>query len=694
MAKTSMTTVAAAGEEPGGRTPDGRVAALDGIRAFAVCAVLAFHGGVTWAPGGFLGVDAFFVLSGYLITSTLLREWQRTGRIDVWAFYGRRVRRLLPPLLLVVATVSVAAKGVLPAADVRLLRGDAVASLFYVANWRMLWRGSGYFAQTAVPSPLQHTWSLGIEEQFYLCWPLALVALLLSRPSRRLLLVVCGAGVVGSTLLMAMLARSTDPARVYFGTDTRAASLLIGAGLAALLHTTRPAHGAGPGDARPLVSRRRRSLLGASALVGVTYVAWLWTHVDGDDLRLYQGGMTAAALAVAAVIAHVVLVPDGPTARALSLPPLPALGTISYGIYLWHWPVFLAANAGRTGLEGANLFALRCLLTTAVAAVSYVLVERPIRLGASSVRPPVLVGCTAGAVAAVLGVALMATSVPSPASSPTAGPGARAVDAGDRDGIDDVERSGHTIPAAGSNETTRRGHLQRRPPAHHRRTGQPVVVDVLGDSVAWSLVTYLPSHPGLDVRDRTMLGCGITLAGPFRYYGQTFRAVPTKCRHWRRLWREAIAADNPDVALILVGRWETMDRKLDGRWSHIGDRGFNSYLRARLDEAIALAGALGAHVILATEPYNRRGEQLDGSLFPEDQPTRVSAWNQLLRGQAKAHPGVDVVELGARVSPRGRYTDTAGGIRVRADGLHLTPAGVRDWVAPWLFPRLLAAAPA
>ncbi|MFD0823325.1 acyltransferase family protein, partial [Micromonospora zhanjiangensis] len=152
--------------------------ALDGLRALAVAAVLAFHGGVAALPGGFLGVDAFFVLSGFLITSLLLAEHRATGRLDLVAFWGRRVRRLLPALLVVLVVALLVSRRLLPATEIGALRWDALAALGYVANWRMADRDGDYFAATGSPSPLQHTWSLGIEEQFYLLWPV-LVAVLL-----------------------------------------------------------------------------------------------------------------------------------------------------------------------------------------------------------------------------------------------------------------------------------------------------------------------------------------------------------------------------------------------------------------------------------------------------------------------------------------------------------------------------------
>jgi peptidoglycan/LPS O-acetylase OafA/YrhL len=651
-----------------GRRDAGYVPALDGIRALAVTAVLAFHGGVPGVQGGFLGVDAFFVLSGYLITTLLLREWQGTGRIALARFWGRRARRLLPALLLMMTAVMVFARSMLPADEVRLLRGDGLATLLYVANWRMIFRGGDYFSQTAAPSPLQHTWSLGIEEQFYLVLPLLLCVLLAGRRPTRRLLLVCTVLAVASAAATRLLFSEADPGRAYYGTDTRAASLLIGVALAtALWRRDRTGSALGSGPARRTVA--------ALAVVGAATTVVAWTTLSGEDSRLYGGGLVVAALAVAAVIAHIALVPGGWSARVLSLPPLPALGRISYGVYLWHWPVFLAADAGRTGQHGARLFALRCLITLALAIASYLLVERPIRASTVLRRRSVGLPATTLALAAVAAVVVALTAVPTPEGRVVAG----AV----TDGIDQVAGPRGVSTAAPAQES--------RPPARHRRPGQPVVLDVFGDSVAWSLAAYFPPRPRLDVRDRTMLGCGVVRTAPYRYFGRTYPRLLPKCRHWPRLWKRAIASDDPDVALILVGRWETMDRELDGHWRHVGDPVFDADLRSELHRAISVAGARGAQVMLATEPYNRRGEQPDGSLYPEDEPQRVTDWNRLLRRVAREHPGVAVVDFGRRVSPEGRYTESAGGVKVRADGLHLTPTGVQEWIAPWLVPRVLGA---
>ena len=224
-------------------------------------------------------------------------------------------------------------------------------------------------------------------------WPLLLLVLLASRRPLRRVVVVCVAGAVASAVALAMLYSAGDPGRAYFGTDTRAASLLIGAALATVLAMRGR-------EAGPLEPGPSRLLVGGLAAVGAGVTLWSWTQLSGNDGGLYHGGMAVAACAVAAVLAHIALAPGGLSARLLSVPPLPALGLISYGVYLWHWPVFLALNAERTGQHGVTLFALRCVITVGIAIASYVLVERPIRTGALLRRPRIAVPAAATAVAA------------------------------------------------------------------------------------------------------------------------------------------------------------------------------------------------------------------------------------------------------------------------------------------------------
>lgn len=643
--------------------------ALDGVRALAVAAVLAFHGGLGWLPGGFLGVDAFFVLSGYLITSLLLAERARLGRIRLGTFWARRARRLLPALVVVLVATPVAFRTILPPFELDLLRLDAFAALGYVANWRMIYRGGDYFTQTSAPSPLQHTWSLGIEEQFYLVWPLVvalLLAFLLTR-WRATLLALCLSGAAASAIAAALLYRPQDANRAYFGTDTRAQSLLIGAALAVLL----PALIAGVTGKRGSNGIMRRSAAAAGGL-GIGAVGWLWTQADGDDAWLYRGGLAAGAVAVAAVLADVTINPSGPVARVLAWLPLVWLGRISYGVYLWHWPLFALLNGERTGLSGQALFALRAGATVAIAAMSYVLIEQPIRTGRwPGLRRPArsnrVVATGIGATAAIGVTAafiLVATAPPRPS-----GPEPMLA-----------------LPSLASPGPTGAAPPPILRPG--RKPGLEPRITFFGDSVSWSLGNYLPTYEGVSVTVRAVQGCGIARLPEIIQRGQGFTNYPA-CPNWDARWRRGVNADDPDVAVILLDRWELMDRKLGDAYRHVGEAVYDAYLSAELDLAISIAASRGARVALLTAPYTRRAERPDGGLYDEDRPERVDAWNRLLYAAAARHRGkVSVIDLNARVCPDGEFTWSIEGLRIRSDGLHFTPDGVRRWIAPWLLPQL------
>ncbi|HKD97404.1 MAG TPA: acyltransferase family protein [Micromonosporaceae bacterium] len=648
-------------------TAFGYNAALDGVRAFAVAAVLLFHAGVPGLGGGFLGVDAFFVLSGFLITSLLLAEHAKHGAIKLAAFWARRARRLLPALLLVLVAVAIAGHYLLISDDLSLLRTDELAALFYIANWRMIYRGTGYFAATATPSPLQHTWSLGIEEQFYLIWPLLIAGLLgwlAIRRGRWVLLAFCVAGAAASELLAAALYRPDDVDRAYFGTDTRAQALLIGAALAAIL-APRPEAGASRhrGEGRHLV-------LGGLSLVGVGVTAWLWHDAEGTVGWMYRGGFTVAALAVALVIAHAVVSPRSPTAWVLALPPLVWLGRISYGVYLWHWPLFEFVDADRTGLQGYGLLAVRLAGTLAIAALSFYLVESPIRHGALTRLLPkhAPVGVTMTAVGATA-VAIVLVAAPTPTPDAVAAPAV----------VTQVTPPPH--PSRSSGVTVPMDRPGRKP-------GKEPRVTFFGDSVSWVIGKYLPDHPGLWVSDRAIQGCGIATLPDILELGTPHTNYPG-CTTWYDRWQRGVNTDDPDVAVIELNRWELMDRKLDGTYQHVGDPAYDAYLLAQLDRAVTIVGSHGAAVVLLTAAYTHRAEKPDGSLYDEDLPARVDAWNQLVREEQAKHPKqVTILDLNKVVCPDGKFTWSLDGFRIRSDGLHYTPAGVQRIIAPWLLPKL------
>lgn len=376
----TLAPVLAAAPKAGEQVADTRLAyrpALDGLRALAVIAVFGYHAGLGWARAGFLGVDVFFVLSGYLITALLLNEHRREGRVSLVSFWKKRARRLLPAVVVVLAAVAVAVPLLAPEQAYRL-RGDLLAALGYVSNWRLIFEDQSYFQSAGRPPLLQHLWSLAVEEQFYLVWPLVLVWALRGRGGRnpRLLVRPLLLAAVASTVVMAMLFEPyADPSRVYYGTDTRAAALLVGAALACAAVRWQTV------DRLPEGGRHALEVVGAIGLVGL---AWAVSQADEFDPRLYRGGFLAVAvLSVLVVAAAARPGPLGPVTGALSARPMVWLGRRSYAVYLWFWPVLMLTRAHHdVPFTGMPLLALRIGLTLALADASYRFVERPARAGA------------------------------------------------------------------------------------------------------------------------------------------------------------------------------------------------------------------------------------------------------------------------------------------------------------------------
>jgi peptidoglycan/LPS O-acetylase OafA/YrhL len=353
----------------------GYIPALDGLRALAVVAVLLYHADQKWIPGGFLGVDVFFVISGYLITCLLLSDYQQTHGIGLKRFWYRRARRLLPALFVMLFVVSLFAILFLP--DVLdQLRGEVISALLYVENWFLVFRDLSYFQSAGRPPLLQHVWSLAVEEQFYLFWPLILMLVLtVWNKSRRALLIGVLCGVAASALLMAILYHPyTDPSRVYYGTDTRVQALLLGAALAFVWAPWR------------LVGRTGRNagiVLDAFAVVAVVVLFWMFLNIGEFDPGLYRGGFLAVAFVSALLIAATVHPASKLVPKVLGINLFLWIGVRSYGIYLWHWPIYMVTRPhSDIPLTGIPLLVLRLTLTFVVAALSYKYVEEPIRHGA------------------------------------------------------------------------------------------------------------------------------------------------------------------------------------------------------------------------------------------------------------------------------------------------------------------------
>jgi peptidoglycan/LPS O-acetylase OafA/YrhL len=361
-----------------------------------VTGVIAYHLGLGWAQGGLLGVGVFFTLSGYLITDILLSQRSKTGRLPLRDFWARRARRLLPALIVVLIVVcvwvTVAARTYVPG-----LRGDIVASGLYVSNWWYITQHTSYYAQFSPPAPLDHLWSLAVEEQFYLLWPwLLLLGLWLLR--RRLFVGVILLAAAASAVMMAMLYHpGYDPTRVYEGTDTRAFGLLLGAALAMVWPS---------GRTRPCaLAIAALDVAGLAGLAAIVVLAWRTTEYTA---WMFRGGMVLLSLATVAVVAAAAT--EGSlVGRALGCWPLRWVGVRSYGIYLWHFPLIVLAVPPLATMGGPQAVAAVAAILV-IAAFSWTFVEEPIRRGRRPlprVRPVAVLAVGATGLAVLAGVAVV-----------------------------------------------------------------------------------------------------------------------------------------------------------------------------------------------------------------------------------------------------------------------------------------------
>ena len=356
----------------------GYLPGLDGVRALAVIGVLLYHADLTWISGGYLGVDVFFVLSGFLITTLILEEYDRSGGIDFAKFYLGRARRLLPALILMLTVVAVAAAFFYR--DVASqVRADTIASIFYVNNWWYVLNDSSYFEFIGRPPLLKHLWSLAVEEQFYLVWP-AVAYLVMKRAGRRGVRITALVLAILSTVWMITLSVSNgfpdyaDPSRAYFGTDSHAMGLLIGAALATFWR---------PGRLRADIPRGAAALLTGTGLAALVAVIGFFLFVGEFTPWMYQrGGFLLLSLVVALLIAMATH-PASPLGRWMGTQPWRYVGQRSYGLYLWHWPIFMITRPVLdVPLDGIPLLVIRLALTVGVAELSFRFLEMPIRRGA------------------------------------------------------------------------------------------------------------------------------------------------------------------------------------------------------------------------------------------------------------------------------------------------------------------------
>jgi len=643
--------------------------ALDGVRGLAVALVLLFHGGFTWMTGGYVGVSVFFTLSGFLITGLLLREHRATDRIAMSAFYARRVRRLMPASLFCLAAICVAA-ALGEFAAVSNLRRDIWAALLQVANWNAL-AGNDSYAELVARNagaigPTDHFWSLSVEEQFYWVWPVVCAFAfrrVRGESARRTMMVVAAAVAVAVAPIVAAV---WGPDAAYWATPARLGEILVGAALAVVL------------AGRELRHRAVR-WLGVVGLAIIVAAAVWWPAGSGPA---YDGWLGVFALASVALIAALQV--PGPLRDVFSMRPLVHLGRISYGVYLYHWPVFAIVTARRTGWEGWGLFAARMAVTLVVAELSFHVLEQPIR---RSTAPGVRVAwASAGAMAAVAVVTLVAVPAPQPAFSTS-------VDVPDTFAPVPTTVAVEATPAPTSTSAVDVDDTATMSTTSMSTTSVPTGparVLLLGDSTAMALsegfVGWADAHAAhVQLASLARPGCGLLRNSAMTGDDDSLFAAPCDAVFEQEL-PELLAAGAPDVVVVMI----TLPDAVARVWSD--DEGVlrptDERYRARLrDDYAAFAATLRtagvAKVVWVVPPHPRLQSTFD-PISDEEWATYIGA----IEAEAAKDPDhVRVVRLDEWMKAN-EPTDGS----MRPDGLHLTADAAAVVMDRFIGPVVLDAA--
>jgi peptidoglycan/LPS O-acetylase OafA/YrhL/lysophospholipase L1-like esterase len=640
--------------------------ALDGWRGFTIWFAISVHAGY-FTAGGVLSLDTFFVLSGFLITGLLLREWDRSDGIALGSFWARRARRLLPALFVVLTAVLVYAAVLAPSLGLDKLRGDILGSLGYVVNWHFIWSGQSYFSSFTTPSPVLHLWSLAVEEQFYLLWPpIVLGVLVLCRRRMSSIASYLTVGVVaflGSIVsavwMVHLYTPGGDPSRVYYGTDTRAQAMLMGAVLSVVVLV----HG-------PLRSRAARAALTVASPLCLLFVVAPWFAGDATwihDFFYGRYGLLLYSVATCVVLWRLVQPSNGLLGTGLSWGPVRWVGGISYEMYLWHWPTYLVLTSDRTGLSGGTLFGVRIVTVVLLAWATHVLVDEPIRKGVR-LRSPRLARVATAATVIALGVGVFGATVGAqPALSGQLG---QLADASAPPTVPDrVSRPDPSQPSLvpGTTGTT-------TPPG-------PVKLLVVGDSQAATLAqgvqaapgVYGLSHlPGYSVWNRAILGCPIISAPTFRFDGND---ITNKCGgagYWQQQWADDVGQFAPDAVVVTAGAWDVFDVvQPDGSILHPGDPAWVTRYSDDVRQLFRTLDANGAAVVAVKPPCWGESTLVgtDQQIAERMDPARVGAvadvWKTVAREQ-----GVSLLDLDAMLCPQGT-ADPA----IRPDGAHFSGQG-------------------
>jgi peptidoglycan/LPS O-acetylase OafA/YrhL len=628
-------------ERTGPRNFGGYVGAFDGMRGIGLVAVLLYHGGYTVLPGAFFSISMFFTLSGFLITMLMIKEVARSSRVALGAFWLRRARRLLPAALFTLIGVLLL-RQYFTAIGPDRLRGDVLAALAYVENWWLIHTNQAYGAIFSEGSPVQHFWSLAIEEQYYLFFPL-LMALLYRVVVRNMRIVAVLAVLTAASFAYAA-SLSSNLDRAYYNTFSRASEILTGivaAFLVAQFDRDRT-----PG------ARHGIDAVGVGAMIGM---AWLWSSIDLHSPFVFRGATLLNSLFTCIVI--VACLQPGVVTRFLNVAPIRRFGMISYGVYLVHWPIFLILDEHRLGLGHNETFVVRVLVTLAVAISMYHLFENPIRRGKLLPGRSFFVAVAIGT-AAVIGLALLLPD--------------------DDPNVLDLSTS--------SPVTGQLSDLRSMPTI----AGDQRVM-VVGDSMSWSVFI------GLDDWGKThhaqfgrysALGCGIGGTGELDYLGLVRSTFPD-CGQWHRDLDDALRAFRPDTVLVVIGLADVSPRKFpDGKFRNLGDPEFDARLTAHVRRVARTLTSTGATLRWATFPHVNIPFSSGGTgdpPFVENEPKRMDALNALVARAISDVPRASMLDLAAymRARPGGELDPD-----FRPDGAHLSAAGSTE-VARWLGPQLV-----
>ncbi|MCX6522033.1 MAG: acyltransferase family protein [Actinobacteria bacterium] len=670
--------------------------ALDGIRAVSVLAVLLFHGEIAGFGGGYVGVSVFFTLSGFLITSLLIAEHDVTHRIDVSGFYVRRAKRLLPASLLCIAAIAVLSATTDLFAGVATLQRDLLGGLFQVANWVFLAGDGSYqqlFADAAgQASPIEHYWSLAIEEQFYWIWPLAFVGIArIGRTHRGRTIVVAVITAVFAALAP-VIAAVWGPDAAYWSTPARAAEILLGA-LAAFLVAGR-------------TLSPRWHLAGAAALATLCATFVLFPSVGGPA---YRGAMPLVGVVSALLI--VGLQVPGPVRSLLSLSPFAWLGRISYGVYLYHWPVFVVLDSRRIDLDTVPLFALRMAVTLVLAQASFSLFERPVRNGL--LRRPRDIGLIALGTTALVAVTAVLVV---PAGTGDYWGGGDTADAAAIDPVGEgtlaplvvatpapttaAQTTTPSTPASATPAPTDAAPASTVAPTSTTSTlapipplARPMRVVVAGDSTAeatgFGLAQWAVERPDLaQVSILAEQGCGFVRGGEFLV--QEWTETDPRCDTWAETGlAEQVGGLAPDVVMLLTTSWDVLDRRWapDEQLSPV-DPVFAQRIHddfTILTQRLLDAGA--AHVVWVREPIPNVFWWSSGQA--QEDPARHAVLYAAMDDIAEAYPGrVTVVDLPAWLDEQQLTTDQ----EARPDGVHWSPEASARIARDFLGEQLLRAA--